>query len=186
LIPKCTYTVFKSECSQFKNNVLEYFSLCINEQRTFEKILSISITPTFKYLSLKCRQHSKSEQEHQAGDVQGSCQGTVCQKDIMNRTSADFLPQRAMPTKRIKRKSIVKMTSLKSTDETAFWCAGTMKIGCAHERLDFFQIAIAPHKKEPLSCGGLLAALSVTVQYWNDPIWYSQGLNQLKGLSSSE
>jgi len=82
----------------------------------------------------------------------------------MNRTSADFLPQRAMPTQRME-KSIVKMTPLKSTDETAFCCAGTMKIGCAHERLDFFQIAIAPHKKEPLSCGGLLAALSVTVQY---------------------
>jgi len=28
LTPKCTYTVFKNECSQFKNNVLEYFSLC--------------------------------------------------------------------------------------------------------------------------------------------------------------
>jgi len=26
LIPKCTYTVFKNECSQFKNNLLEYFS----------------------------------------------------------------------------------------------------------------------------------------------------------------
>jgi len=28
LIPKCFYTVFKKENSQFKNNVLEYFSLC--------------------------------------------------------------------------------------------------------------------------------------------------------------
>jgi len=28
LLPKCTNTVFENECSQFKNNVLVYFSLC--------------------------------------------------------------------------------------------------------------------------------------------------------------
>jgi len=31
IIPKCTYTVFKNECSQFKNNVLEYLSLCTEQ-----------------------------------------------------------------------------------------------------------------------------------------------------------
>lgn len=54
----------------------------------------------------------------------------------------------------------MQMNPLKSDDETAFCCAGTMKIGCAHERLDFFQIEIGQHK-EPRRCGVPLAALSV-------------------------
>lgn len=63
------------------------------------------------------------------------------------------------------RKSIVQMTPLKSNDEAAFfWCSGTMKIGCAHERLGSFQIAIGLYK-EPLSRGGPFSSVICHHQY---------------------
>jgi len=92
-IPKCTYTVYKNKCSQFKNNVLENFSLCgdfqcsLLPQCKIPESMSAMPKCTYSVFKNKCSQFKNIVLEYffLFGDIQCSL---LPQGKFLNRWAA--------------------------------------------------------------------------------------------------